>query len=90
MISGKIKHITFEKDKMIIEIDENTKYFSEITKGSVKCEILNELNKIVPLSYLDDGDLIKMKVKDNIIKKIYINSKYQFMSDSSEEGYVTE
>ncbi len=89
MISGKIKKISIEYDNMFIEFESGDKYYSEIIKGSVKCEIFNEQNKIVPLFYLEDGDLIKMKIFENQIKKIYINSKYQFMSDSSEEGYFS-
>lgn len=95
IISGKIKSIIFETDKMIIELEEGNKYYSEIKKGSVRCDILNEFNNIVPLSYLEEGDLIKLKILEKLegltkIKKIYINSKYQFMSDSSEDGYITE
>jgi hypothetical protein len=95
IISGKIKTIIFETNKMIIELEEGNKYYSEIKKGSIRCDILNELNNIVPLSYLEEGDLIKLNILENIqglskIKKIYINSKYQFMSDSSEDGYMTE
>jgi hypothetical protein len=45
----------------------------------------NEKKKIVPLFYLEEGDLIKIKIIENKIKKIYINSKYKLISDSSEE-----
>jgi hypothetical protein len=89
MISGKIKSIILDENNMFIEFESGDKYYSEIVKGSVKCEIFNEQNKIVPLFYLEEGDLIKMKISENKIKKIYINSKYQFMSDSSEDGYFS-
>lgn len=89
IISGKIKNIILNENNMFIEFETGDKYYSEIIKGTVTCEIFNEQNKIVPLYYLEHGDLIKMKILENKIKKIYINSKYQFMSDSSEDGYLT-
>jgi len=82
IISGKIKNIILKENKMFIEFETNEIYYSEIIKGSVTCDIFNEQNKIVPLHYLDNGDLIKIKILENKIKKIYINSKYQFISDS--------
>ena len=82
---GKIKSIFLDENKMFIEFESGDKYYSKIIKGSVTCKILNEKNKIVPLFYLEEGDLIKIKLLENKIKKIYINSKYKFISDSSEE-----
>lgn len=82
---GKIKSIILDENKMNIEFESGDKYYSKIIKGSVTCKILNEKNKIVPLFYLEEGDLIKIKLLENKIKKIYINSKYKFISDSSEE-----
>lgn len=82
---GKIKSIILDENKMFIEFESGDKYYSKIIKGSVTCKILNEKNKIVPLFYLEEGDLIKIKLLENKIKKIYINSKYKFISDSSEE-----
>ena len=86
---GKIKSIILDKNNMFIEFESGDKYYSKIIKGSVKCKILNEQNKIVPLFYLEEGDLIKIKILENKIKKIYINSKYKFISDSSEEDYLS-
>lgn len=82
---GKIKSIILDENKMNIEFESGDKYYSKIIKGSIMCKILNEKNKIVPLFYLEEGDLIKIKLLENKIKKIYINSKYKFISDSSEE-----
>jgi hypothetical protein len=73
MISGKIKSIVMNENNMLIEFESGDKYYSEIIKGSVKCEIFNDQNKIVPLFYLEEGDLIKMKITENKIKKIYIS-----------------
>ena len=86
MISGKIKSIVIDENKMFIEFETGQQYYSDIIKGSVQCEIFNEQNKTVPLFNLEEGDLIKMKISENKIKKVYINSKYQFISDSSEDG----
>jgi len=85
---GKIKSIILNENKMFIEFESGEQYYSKIIKGSIKCKILNEQNKIVPLFYLEEGNLIKIKILENIIKKIYITSKYQFISDSSEEEYL--
>ena len=82
---GKIKSIILDKNNMNIEFESGDKYYSKIVKGSVTCKILNEKKKIVPLFYLEEGDLIKIKIIENKIKKIYINSKYKLISDSSEE-----
>jgi len=89
---GKIKSIILDENKMFIEFESGDKYYSKIIKGSITCKILNEKNKIVPLFYLEEGDLIKIKIfknKINKINKIYINSKYNFISDSSDEYLST-
>ena len=89
IISGKIKSIILDENNMFIEFETGEKYYSEIIKGSIQCEIFNEKNKTIPLYYLENGDLIRIKILENIIKKIYINSKYYFMSDSSDEEYLS-
>ena len=89
MISGKIKSIILDENNMFIEFETGETYYSEIIKGSIQCKIFNEKNKIVPLYYLENGDLIRIKILENIIKKIYINSKYCFMSDSTDEEYLS-
>ena len=45
-------------------------------------------NKILPLSYLENEDLVQLKVKENKIIKIFINLKYEFVSDSSEDEFI--
>ncbi len=91
IIFGKLKNIILNDNKLTIELETGDKYYSDIVKGSISCDIYNDLNKIVPLSCLEEGDLIKIKVSENKIKNIYINSKYQFMSDSSsEDEYFSE
>jgi hypothetical protein len=39
----------------------------------------------MPLSCLENGDLIKLKLKDNIINKIYVKLKYVILTESSED-----
>jgi len=90
IISGKIKSIILDENNMFIEFESGDKYSTEIIKGSIQCTIFNEKNKIIPLYYLENGDLIKIKILENKIKKIYINSKYQFMSDSTDDGYLSD
>ena len=71
--------------------DENNKsYYLEIENGSINCKIITFQGKEVGLQYLETGDFIKIKgncEKDNlfIIKKIYINTKYDFESESSDD-----
>ena len=73
-----------EDNKFIIESD-NSSYYTIIEKGSIKCTIYSSENKIMPLSCLENGDLIKLKLKDNIINKIYVKLKYVILTESSED-----
>jgi hypothetical protein len=84
IISTKIKNIKIMNDKLIIETYDGD-YYSDIIKGSISFKILNLNNKILSLSYLENEDLIQIKAKENKIIKIFINEKYDFVSDSSEE-----
>jgi hypothetical protein len=84
IISGTIKNISVENDKFTIETN-NGIYYTNIIKGSINCNIESSEKKIVPLSHLDIGDLIKIKLKDNFIHKIYVKTKYIILSESSED-----
>ena len=84
IISGTIKNISVENDKFTIETN-NGIYYTNIIKGSINCNIQSSEKKIVPLSQLDIGDLIKIKLKDNLIHKIYVKTKYIILSESSED-----
>lgn len=89
-ISVKIKEIKLEDDKLIILSDKGD-YYAEIKKGSICCDILTvDKKKVLPLSYLEVDDLIILKALQNKIKKIYINLKYSFISDSEDEEYLSE
>lgn len=87
LVSTKIKNIKIENNKLIIET-YNGDYYSDIIKGSVTFKIVNLDNKILPLSYLENEDLVQLKVKENKIIKIFINLKYDFVSDSSEDEII--
>ena len=84
IISITIKNMKIEDDKFIIE-SENDSYYTTITKGSINCTIYSSENKIMPLSCLENDDIIKLKLKDNIINKIYVKPKYIILSESSED-----
>ena len=88
IVSTTIKNILFDDENLILET-ENGKFYSPIIKGSIQCNIETFEKKIVPLSYLEKGDLIKIKIKNNIILKIFINTKFEVISESSEEDYIS-
>jgi len=88
IISTIINNIKFENDKFILETDKGN-FSCKIIKGSINCSIETHEKKIVPLSYLENKDLVKIKLKDNNIEKIYINTKYDIISDCSSEDYIS-
>jgi hypothetical protein len=88
IVSTTIKNIKFEDDLFILETDHGN-YSCKIIKGSVMCSIETLDKKTVPLSYLENNDLVKLKLKDNNIEKIYINTKYDIISDCSSEDYIS-
>ena len=84
IVSVTIKNILIEDNKFIIVTNDRS-YSTTITKGSIDCDIESSEKKIVPLSHLEIGDLIKLKLKDNNINKIYVKTKYIILSESSED-----
>lgn len=74
--------------KINVDNDENN-YLMKIRDGTVKADIVNSNKQMVGLRYLEDGDMVKIKgIKNSnkiIIKKIYIETKYNFDSESSED-----
>ncbi len=88
LLSVIIKEIKIESNKFILDTDKG-EFYSLIVKGSVQCVIETVERKIVPISYLENNDLVKLKLKDNIIDKIFINTKYDIILDSSEEDYIS-
>jgi hypothetical protein len=61
VISTIIKGFEFEDDKLILNTEKG-KFSCPIIKGSIQCSIETIDRKIVPLSYLDNGDIIKIKL----------------------------
>jgi hypothetical protein len=91
IISTSIKNIKIENNKFILETKDGD-FYAPIIKGSVLCTIETFEKKIVPISYLENNDLIKIKLieeSSNIIEQIYINTKYGLISDSSSEDYIS-
>jgi hypothetical protein len=76
-----ILDINIIDDMFILETTHGT-FNCNVIKGSIDCVIMDNNNKILPLSCLDIGNTIKLKLDNNIIKKIYINTKYIILSDS--------
>ena len=76
-----ILDINIIDDMFILDTSHGT-FNCNVIKGSVDCVIMDNNNKILPLSCLDIGNTIKLKLDNNIIKKIYINTKYIILSDS--------
>ena len=90
----KIKEFTIDlPNYMIINDINNNKYYIEIKNGSVQVDIKTDQKVIVGLNYLEENDIIKIKYYENyennknnlIIKKIYIRTKYNFNSESSDD-----
>ena len=87
-ISCKIKDIKINDNTLNLITDKGI-YFIDIIKGSISCDIISiNTKKILPLSYLEIDDLIILKLLKNKIKKIYINLKYSFYTDSEDEEYL--
>jgi hypothetical protein len=74
--------------KLNVDNDKN-EYIIIVKDGTVNADIVNSNKQMVGLRYLEDGDLVKIKgIKKSdkiIIKKIYIETKYNFDSESSED-----
>ena len=93
IISTIIINIKLEDNKFILETT-NGNFSCPIIKGSVMCTIETFEKKIVPISYLENNDLVKIKIIkigdfSNNIEKIYINTKYDIISETSNEDYVS-
>ena len=88
IISTIIKNIKIENDRFILETNSGD-FSCGIVKGSVLCTIETHEKKIVPISYLENNDLIKIKIVNNNIEKIYVNTKYEIISESSSEDYIS-
>ena len=86
-----IKSFQIEKDNNLSIVDSEKNIYNLICKeGNVSTEIVTCENINVGINYLEVGDKVKIKFETSnsnkfIIKKIYINKKYNFNSESSDE-----
>jgi hypothetical protein len=89
-----ITKIEYNKD--IIIYTKNNSYIIKVNKGSININIVTNENENVSLKYLEVGDTITIDYENkqyskndnhtlNIINKITIQTKYNILSDSSEE-----
>lgn len=92
MIKKKILIDKFEYKSNELSIIDKYKdnYFLEVKNGNVETEIINSDNVVVGIKYLEKNDFIKIygivsESNKFIIKKILVNTKYQFNSESSED-----
>jgi hypothetical protein len=80
-----------EYNKNIIIYTKNNNYIIKVSKGIINCDIITNENENVSLKYLEVGDTInieynnKISKPENIINKILIQTKYNILTDSSEE-----
>ena len=87
----KIKKFKIEDKDLIIIDNKNLNYYLDCHEGNVETIIKNCEGNTVGINYLSINDLIKIKYLINsntnkiIIKKIYIKTKYEFLSESSDD-----
>ena len=88
--SIKIKDFIVDNKELII-CDSKNFYYLNCKNGSVETQIKNCEGELVGINYICKNDLIHIKyIKDlnsnkKIIKKIYIKTKYDFLSESSDD-----
>jgi len=92
----KINTVNFTQESFTITDTEGRTYTSKVVKGSVNFRVYNQDEQEVPISNIEEGDVIKIQIangktfdkiqpKNNIIKKIIIKNKYVFNSESSDD-----
>ena len=88
----KVNLVNFTQELFTITDTEGRTYTSKVTKGSVNFRVYNQDNQEVPISNIEEGEVIKIQIvndkiqqKNNIIKKIIIKNKYVFNSESSDD-----
>ncbi len=88
-----IKSFLVKEKELIIISKKDIEYYLECEEGTVLTPIQTCQKDLVSINYLSIGDIIKIKyfnLNSNkiIIKKIYIKTKYDFNSDSSEDSDI--
>lgn len=78
-----IKDIYIKEDIFYITTDKGT-YQANIINGSINFKLFDENNNELYLSTLNIGEKVRLFCKNNIIKKIIIDTKYCINTDSSD------
>lgn len=86
-ISGKIKDIKWDKNSLYIFLDKD-KISIPIIEGTINVLIQDSEGNEVGINYIEIGDIIKIILKKNDIIKIFTNTKYNFISSSSESDEI--
>ena len=86
-IVGKIKEMKWTNKWFLIKIN-NEDIKIPIIDGNVEVMVMNDNNIEVGLKYLEIGDIIKINIKKNDLVNIILNSKYDFISSSSETDEI--
>jgi|TARA_Y100000389_G_C17265112_1_gene415032 hypothetical protein len=92
ILETKINDIILNQ-KYFILICDNKKVMIDIIDGTVDIIIKTNEDEVVGYTYLEKNDLIKIIYKKEINeiiipKKIYVNTKYNFNSESSESETI--
>ena len=90
-IYDKINSIEINDKCLLLKCKKNNLKIN-IIDGSVDIEIYNSENKYIGFFNLETNDIIKIKydkIENNYIipKIIYVNTKYSFISDASDDEY---
>ena len=78
-----IKDIFIKENKFYIESDIGM-FYSTINNGSVNFKIFDNNNNELYLCSINIGEKVRLYYKNNIIKKIIIDTKYSIDLDSSD------
>lgn len=83
----KTKYITIQdikNDTNYIYIKGDIIYKAPIINGSVDFTIIDTNNNQLYLSNININDIVRIYYKNNIIKKIIIDTKYEIFTESSD------
>ena len=88
-----IKSFIVNNGELIITDHKNNEYYLITKDGTVNTIIRNKDKEEVGINYLEENDIIEIygnELKSNkfIIKKIYIETKYKFNSESSDDSDI--
>jgi hypothetical protein len=87
----KTKYITIQdikNDTNYIYIEGDILYRAPIINGSVDFTITDTNNNQLYLSNININDIVRIYYKNNIIKKIIIDTKYEILTDTSDTSDI--